>query len=101
MMIGMQKLSLNGTAKNDPSSGIKPEIRIPFIGKEDKCLSLLATYMRQNSKKEKTMGFYVLPKKNGINRWKQLRKACGLNDAGSNVPRRHNQLLLPLQPIYS
>jgi integrase len=73
----------------DPSSGVKPEVRIPFIGKKKinvyrylppKCVKIL--------KEEKAMGFDVLPKKNGINRWKQLRKACGLNDAGSNVPRR-------------
>lgn len=73
----------------DPSSDLLPEVNIPFIGKKKvnqnrslppKCVKIL--------KEEKAMGFDVIPKKNGVNRWKQLRKACGLNDVGSNVPRR-------------
>ena len=34
------------------------------------------------------MGFGVIPQKNGVNRWKHLRQACGLAGVGSNVPRR-------------
>jgi integrase len=73
----------------DPSSGLLPEVNIPFIGKKKvnqnrslppKCVKIL--------KEEKAMGFDVIPKKNGVNRWKQLRQACGLGNVGSNVPRR-------------
>lgn len=73
----------------DPPKDLKPEVFIPFIGKKKinqyrylppKCVKIL--------KEEQERGYDVIPKKNGINRWKQIRHFCGLSNVGSNVARR-------------
>ena len=73
----------------DPPEGLRPEVNILFIGKKKineyrylppKCVKIL--------KEEKAKGYDVIPKKNGINRWRQVRFACGLNEVGGNVARR-------------
>jgi len=45
-----------------------------------KCINIL--------KEEKAKGNDVVPKKIGLNRWRQLRRVCGLTNVGTNVGRR-------------